>query len=295
MHRVHIYISILLSVKRLLSLGDNTLLRLRVLSQPLNAGWLFSLNWAESLNWLSCLSHLIPLYGRSYVLLLIVCPHRVKLFSKADLISLSSQSAVSQFSLQLFNLPLVVFLKVVGPLPLLLNDCLESASVRFKLAYLLLPTLEQALHLDVIPFMITQCSLQLVVLSHYRNHVKLNAFESPLDGLELSRERLYLVLSEPNQYLITDSPLPSLLHLLLKCDPILVAPINLHLEGLLGLPHVPHIPFYGLTVPLGLIDLFFLVPHPRLRLPHAIHGLLEILLEAQLLRLVAAELALHRL
>lgn len=143
--------------------------------------------------------------------------------------------------------------------------------------------------------MLIQCSLQLVVLSHDSGHVELNAFESPLDGLELSRNGLYLVLSEPYQNLITDSPLPSLLHLLLKCDPILVAPINFHLEGLLGLPHVPHIPLNGLTVPLGLVDLFFLVSHARLRLPHAIHGLLEILLEAQLLRLVAAELALHRL
>ena len=223
------------------------------------------------------------------------CPHRVKLFSKADLISLSSQCAVSQFTLQLFNLPLVVLLKVVRPLPLFLNDCLESTTVRFKLAYLLLPTLEQALHLDVVSLMLVQSSLQLFVLSHDSDHVELNAFESPLDGLELSRQCLYLVLSEPYQYLISDSPLPSLLHLLLKCDPVLVAPVNLHLEGLLGLPHVPNIPLDGLTVPLGLVDLLFLVPHARLRLPHAIHGLLEILLEAQLLRLVAAELALHRL
>ena len=77
--------------------------------------------------------------------------------------------------------------------------------------------------------MIIQRSLQLVVFSHDRDHIKLNAFESPLDGLELSREGLNLVLSEPYQYLITDSPMPGFLHLLLKCDPILVAPINLHL------------------------------------------------------------------
>jgi hypothetical protein len=118
--------------------------------------------------------------------LLIDCPHRIKLVSKADLVSLSSQCAVSQFSLQLFNLPLVVLLKVFRPLPLFLYDCLESATVRFKLAYLLFPTLEQALHLDVVSFMLVQRSLQLVVLSHDSDHVELNAFESPLDGLELS-------------------------------------------------------------------------------------------------------------
>ena len=45
--------------------------------------------------------------------------------------------------------------------------------------------------------MIIQGSLQLVVLSHDRDHIKLNAFECPLESLELPRKLLYLVLSEP--------------------------------------------------------------------------------------------------
>jgi hypothetical protein len=143
--------------------------------------------------------------------------------------------------------------------------------------------------------MVIERRFQLVVLSHDRDHIKLNSFESPFDSFELSRECLYLVLSEPNEYLITDRSLPSLLDLLLKCDPILVAPINLHLEGLFSLPHVPHIPLYCLTVPLGLIDLFLFVPQARFCLPHAIHSLLQIFLKAQFLRLEAAELTLNLL